>query len=155
MSAKIKICVFYSESNHFVRAVRALRAAEPDSELVVMAPPEYKLPEELQNDVDSFIKSDVSAYSLKNPGACLSLVRQIRSEHYDQFAVMFDSTRLRILASLSGAKQRKWCRVDGRIARLHGSLPRVLACVCAKRIWGTLVYSLMYIAVRVFPSHQE
>ncbi len=150
-SAGMRIGVFYSLGPHFLRTLSRLKADYPAASLTAMIPPGYPLSDDERALADAFVETELPHYSPRNVGPCLRLLRQIRAERYDLFAVMFESPQLRALSALSGAHRRACCLPRGHLAALNSSLPAVLADECTRRIWGRIAYAAMWLAIRILP----
>lgn len=146
MSGKRKVCALYSAGAHYPLVLRRLREAYPDAEITALVPPEYPVPEEGLPGADRVER--LAGRGLRDAAAAL---RQVRGGAFDVFAVMFDSPRLRMLAALSGARERAWCTPGGRLVPLTGSAPRVALGEAARLMRGHVVFGALWALVRVLP----
>jgi len=144
-----RICIFYSKGRRFLDVLRCVRAQYPAAELIAMTPPNYTMSPEEKAEATRVVTTELAAYSVRAPGAFLRLVRQIRACRYDVFVITFDSTRLRILAALSGASSCAYCSLDGRVVPIRPTVTGTLAGAAARNLWGRLVYAWVWTVVRV------
>ena len=135
-----RICAFYSHGPHYLRLLRYLRENCPDAEITAMAPPDFP-DEPLLNCADHVMHTGQPSYSLRDVRALRQLLRQIRSAHYDLFAIMFDSPKLRLLATLSGVRRRYCYTADGRFFSIHFSIVSLLAQALYRNIRGRITYA--------------
>jgi hypothetical protein len=147
-----RIALFYGVAPHFSRALRALRERHPGGHLTALLPPGFELTDEERALIDEVEPTERAHYTPMAVGPCLRLVRRIRRARYDAFAVLSDSTQLRILAAMSGARTRLCCHPHGRIDALRGTIPGIVARSVARRALGAVVYALLWLVVRVFPT---
>jgi hypothetical protein len=145
----MRVCAFYSKGRGFLDVLRCLRAQYPGAELVAMTPPGYEMSSEEKAEASRVVATELAAYSAGSPRAFLRLVRQIRASRYDVFVITFDSTRLRILAALSGASSCAYCSLDGRIVPIGPTVAGTLAAAAARNAWGRVVYAWVWTVVRV------
>jgi len=144
-----RVCVFYSKGRNYLDVLRRVRAEYGKAELTAMTPPNYRLSHQEVAVADAVETTERAAYSAKDPKPFLRLVGRIRNARYDVFVITFDSTRLRILAALSGAKQCAWCSLDGQIVRIRPTVVGALASAGARNVGGRLVYAWLWAYVRL------
>ena len=144
-----RICIFYSKGRRFFDVLRCLRAKYPAAELVAMTPPNYTMSPEEKAEANRVVTTELAAYSASTHQAFRRLVQQIRASRYDVFVITFDSTRLRILAGLSGAHSCAYCSLDGQVVLIRPSVAGTLAGALARNLWGRLVYAWVWTVVRV------
>ncbi|MBI2431918.1 MAG: hypothetical protein HYV26_03510 [Candidatus Hydrogenedentes bacterium] len=139
----MKICAFYSRGPHYVRVLRGLRERYPEARITALVPPEFPHAP-IAALVDNIEHHECAMYGLHCWPALLRLVRQVRAGRYDLFVLMFDSTRLRAVAAVSGAPERYCYTLDGR------SLPldEWLVGQCLKVFWRNLCGRMTYARVR-------
>jgi len=133
------IAAFYSRGPHFARVLRELRKRYPEAKLTAIAPPDFPK-EALVGQADRLVYTHQPAYRLQELSALFSLVTQIRKGKYDLFAVMFDSPRLRVLAALSGARQRVCYTTDGRYIPMRLSPLRQILGGVYRNIRGRILF---------------
>lgn len=144
-----RMCAFYSKGRRFLDVLRCVRAQYAGAELEAMTPPNYAMAPEEKAEANRVVTTELAAYSARSPRAFRRLVRQIRRSRYDVFVITFDSTRLRILAALSGASSCAYCSLDGRIVPIRPTVAGTLAAAAARNAWGRLVYAWVWTVVRV------
>lgn len=143
-----RVCAFYSKGRTYLDVLRCVRAQYDQTELTAMTPPKYKLSQEEVSLADAVETTELAAYSAKAPKPFLRLVRRIRAARYDVFVITFDSTRLRILAALSGARKCAWCSLDGQVVAIRPTVAGALASAAVRNIRGRLVYAWLWLYVR-------
>ena len=144
-----RICIFYSKGRRFLDVLRCLRAKYPAAELVAMVPPSYKMSPEEKAEANRVVTTELEAYSARTYQPFRRLIQQIRAGRYDVFVITFDSTRLRILAALSGASSCAWCSLDGQVVLIRPTVAGTLAAAAARNLWGRLVYAWIWLVVRL------
>ena len=131
MNQSERVCVFFSVGSDFAKVVKIIRARNPGAHITAMTPPDFPtdgIP------ADEVIRMEVDRYRPWQVARVRRLARQLRAGRYDRFVVLFPSTKLKILASLSGAPQCECWGADGRVRRLapgfwgnfSGEIPRRL-----------------------------
>jgi hypothetical protein len=105
-----------------------------------MVPPGYPRAALAGTGAD-IIETECGAYGLRNLPALLRLVRSLRAARYDQFVVMFDSPKLRLLAGLSGARECRCHTVDGRVLPVRMAPLRTLLDTLARNLRGRIAYA--------------
>lgn len=146
-----RVWVFYSKGPHFAETLRRVREAFPKTEVAAFVPPGYPVSEALKPLADEFVETERAQYAPWQLAACWRLVRRIRAERPDVFVVLFDSTQLRLLAALSGAPRPVLSPVKGELGPLVDPVARVLARAVLRRVWGLVVFAVVWLAVRVLP----
>ena len=154
MNGAKRIGVFYSRGPHFERVVRTLREQYPDAHITAIVPPVYRVsvPEE---DVAAVMETESPHYGPGNVRAGYRLVRRLRGERFDVFAVMFASSALGVLAASSGAPVCLHGTMDGRLVPLSASLPVVLWQILRRVATGRTVYAAAWLAVRCLPVREK
>jgi len=133
------IAAFYSRGPHFARLLKELRKRYPEARITAIAPPGFPQ-DALVGQADRLVYTDRPVYTLQEPGALLGLVGQIRKGKYDLFAVMFDSPKLRMLAALSGARQRVCYTTSGQYQPLRLSPVRQVVAGLYRALRGRITY---------------
>jgi len=140
-----RVLLLYSQSDHFPRAVEAMRAAHPDTTLTVLLPAG-------RDDLETGLPAGVESVALPAAGGMLGqvrgIVRAMRSMSADALCVLYPSPNLRILAAMSGARERCWCGEDGKLRPLDETIARVLAALAWQRLRGELRYAWLWVLVR-------
>ncbi|MCX5772374.1 MAG: hypothetical protein NTZ09_19165 [Candidatus Hydrogenedentes bacterium] len=144
-----RVCAFYSKGRRFLDVLRCLRAKYPAAELIAVTPPNYKMSPDEKAEANRVVTTELDAYSARTHQAFRRLVQQIRASRYDVFVITFDSTRLRILAALSGAHSCAYCSLDGKVVLIRPTVAGTLAGAAARNLWGRLVYAWVWTVVRV------
>lgn len=140
-----RIAVFHGKGRDFLKALKAVRDWRDGADICGVFPANYRPTAKEIELMDAQISVQEEAYSPRNWRACLGLIREIRGERYDWFVILFNSTQLRILAHLVGARNSLWCRVDGRMEPLRGGLPWALLEPAIRMAWGRIAYSLIWL----------
>ena len=135
--------ILYSQSDHFDKAVEAMRAMHPDATLTVLIPAGR---EDLTPDGAEAIELPDSGGALARGRA---IIRQLRALDADVLCVLYPSPNLRVLAALSGAQTRYWCGEDGKLRPLDERLPGVLANLAWQRFRGEVRYAWRWLVVRL------
>lgn len=102
----MKIGLFYSYGPHFLKAVHFLVEKYPNDNIIVFIPknfPSYYF-EKLPVSLVSLPWNGQHIPLLKGIKTFLNIIKIIRSQHLDQFIVLFESFRQIMLCKLSGAK---------------------------------------------------
>lgn len=152
MNGAERVCAYYSRGPHFARNLKVLRQRHPDSDITAIIPPDYPAAS-LEGLADTVEPVGLASDGRRDLRALIRLARHIRRGRYDLFVVMFDSPKLRLLASLSGARRRECLTIDGRrfpvrfapLAQALGGLWR--------RSRGHLTYARIWFVVRFFKVH--
>jgi len=146
VSTEQHIVAFYSRGPHYMRLLRHLRAVHPGARITAMIPPSFP-GETIAGLADEVWTTPAPPHGLRNPGALAGLIRQIRAVHCARFVVMFDSPRLRMVALLSGARER-WCfGPDGRYAVIETAPLRRMADGLRGRLRGWATWLRIWIVV--------
>ena len=140
MSGAKHIAVLYSRGPHFIRALQVLRKVHSGATLTAIVPAEYDDKEALEGLADAVVTTSSGA---------VEVLRTIRNGRYDVFVVLFASPKLRLLASLSGARERMCCEPDGHRSPLVESPFGVVAAIGLARLRGHLTYARLWIIVRI------
>lgn len=140
MSKTLRIGALYSRGPHFPRTLQQIRRVHPDAHITAIVPPEYPR-DTLEGLADAVVATARNVRSGANWKTALAVLRQIRAGQYDQFVVMFDSLKLRLLAAGSGAASRCCHTVDGRVIPLsRNPLPALLRAF-ARSVRGHIAYA--------------
>lgn len=146
-----RIGLYYSVGPHFARARARLREMDPGARITVLIPAGYPVSDEIRMLAGDIVETELAHYSPRDLGACIRLVRQIRTARYARFAVMFDSPQLRILAALSGAPERVCIVASGRCVPLRSSLTRTVVNLALRNLWGRIAYAGIWLAIHLLP----
>lgn len=149
-----KIGAFYSHGPHYLRLLAELRDRYPDAAITAIIPAAYPV-ETLANAASHVLQYGGTPRSLRGVRALWTLRKQLRAEHFDLFAVMFPSTRLRLLATGAGAPLRYCLSPDGRFFALEGSAWMAAIRSLARRTRGTLTYYYIRHIVRHYPVQRR
>ena len=152
MNAPKRICAYYSVGTHYRLMLERLRQDHPDAVVAAWIPPGLTLTDTERSIADEIVVTERAHFSPANVGACVCLVRRIRSMRFDVFAVMFDSPQLQTLGALSGAKECIYIAPRGHRVPAPTSVIRVAAVWMGRNLWGRLVYVAIWLAVRVLKS---
>ena len=113
MSEQNRIGAFYSRGTHYPRLLAYLRTEYPDCEITAVVPPNY--PGHILEDAcDRIVRTPREDYSLSDPRAIARVIAQLRGERFDDFVIMFNSAKLRVLAKASGAESSYCYTADRR-----------------------------------------
>ena len=134
-----RICALYSHGPHYARVLRHLRRAYPDAVITALVPPGFPN-EPLEGLAHKRLDLPAKAARRRGFAALRAILPVIRRGRYDLFVVMFDSFRLRLLAALSGARERRCFTADGRFIPLRLSLARLLAGTAWRNLRGRVTY---------------
>lgn len=154
MSNPNRIAVMYSYGPHFIPAIRLLRQQYPDSRLTALIPPAFP-----QEPIASLV--DEILVSVPEPGAHRSLpdmyrlLHSIRGGRYDMLVLLFDSLKLRMIASASNAATVYCFTVDGRLAPLTTPLYRSLLDTSWRVLYGHILYYKIWWHIRLHPIRSE
>ncbi len=148
------ICVFYSHGPHFGRTLKSLRKQFPTAHITALVPPEYPA-EALEGLANRMLSTKHATYSMGHPRNILKLIGQIRRGKYDLFVVLFESPKLLLLASRSGARQKYCNTVDGRFFRLRGLLITHLLANLWHGICGRIRYRYIRWVIRTQPIEKK
>jgi ADP-heptose:LPS heptosyltransferase len=153
MSDIRRVCAYYSRGPHFTRNLKTLRDMYPGAEITALVPPGYprKPLAGLAEHIESTRQTQYGARDLK---AFFGLIRQIRKARYDCFVVMFDSPKLRLLGTLSGAKERYCLTIDGRYLALRLALLSQVIGTVVRHVHGRLTYLRLWLVVHLFKVHR-
>ena len=153
MKAEAHICVLYGKGRAYRDVLRAVKAAHPQARICALVPAGYVMSAEERALAIEVAIADTTRYSRRDIRSLARLRRRLRAARYDAFVIAFDTPRQAIFAALSGARQVLYCRMDGSIVRIHGSVPGILAMVALRRIWGGLAYAGMWVMVHARRVH--
>ena len=146
MSTEPHIIAFYSRGPHYARLLRHLRKTHPGAHITAMVPPGFPT-DTLADLADAVLVTPAPPHGLRNPGALLALVRQIRATGCTRFVIMFDSARLRLVAMASGAPER-WCfGPDGSYTAIETAPLRRLCGCLARRLRGWSTWLHIWVVV--------
>jgi len=141
-----RVVLLYSQSDHFLIAVEAMRAAHPDASLAVLLPSN-------RGDLKELLPEGVEAVELPAAGSVFSqgrsVVQQLRAMNAGALCVLYKSPNLRLLAAMSGARSRCWCGEDGKLRALDESLAAVLAALTWQRLRGEAQYAWRWATIRL------
>lgn len=153
MSEVRRICAYYSRGPHFSRNLKVLRGMYPDAAITALVPPGYPR-KPLLGLAESIENTRQAQYAGRDLKAFLALIRQIRKARYDVFVVMFDSPKLRLLGTLSGARERYCLTIDGRYLALRLALLSQAIGAMVRNVHGRLTYLRLWFVVRFFKVHR-
>jgi ADP-heptose:LPS heptosyltransferase len=144
-----RICLFYSHGPHYTRVLKELRKQYPEAFITALVPKSYPRTH-LEGLADQVQETAEQAYGLRNLSGLRRLLSQIRAGHYDHFVVLFDSPKLRLLASRTGIPRRSCHTVDGRQFELErGIIPLLL-----KTVYRNIRGRIRYAYIRYIVSHR-
>ena len=144
MDGPKRIGLFYSLGPHFGRALRQVRAAHPHARITALVPPGF--PKAMLEHADDCLTVPPPPHGLRNAAA---LARVLREQRFDRLVVLFDSPRLRVLARLSGARERWCCGPDGRHAALEGGVLGALLRGLGRKVRGHLTWARIWLEIRL------
>lgn len=147
-----RVCAYYSRGPHFARNLKTLRQRHPDARIVAVVPPDYPA-DALAGFADAVEPVGLPADGRRDLRAMLRLARHLRAGRHDLFVVMFDSPKLRLLATLSGARRRECLTIDGRCFPVRFAPLAQFFDAAIRRAWGHLVYARIWFVVRFFKVH--
>lgn len=150
MKVPQNICAFYSRGPHYLRMLKFLRTLHPEAKITAVVPPSFPA-EAALGIANQVIKTQHAQWSLRQHRELRRLVHVLREGRYDLFVTMFDSPKLRILATLSGAPLRQCYTIDGRYQPLRLALVRHFAGTLARNVRGRLLYAYLYYNVHFRP----
>ncbi|MBI1318660.1 MAG: hypothetical protein GC168_06895 [Candidatus Hydrogenedens sp.] len=143
MNTKPRIAAMYSRGTHYPRLLRFLRNEYPGCELTAVVPPAY--PERLlEGQCDRILRTEREQYGLRDLRAILTLLSTLRAERFDALVVMFNSVKLRLLASGAGAASAYVFTADRRFFPVTLSLLGEAWDYLARNLRGRITYA--YIA---------
>ena len=151
MSRKPRVCVYFSVGRNLASVLRSVKQSLPDASITAVIPPGYPVSDDERSLAEEILNTDFVRYSWRTLPALARLILQFRRARYDAFVILFDSPRLRIVSSLSGATDRFHCRMDGRLAPVRISIPGTIADVVFRNVWGRIVYVGIWLIVRFCP----
>lgn len=149
MTGQPRIAVFYGKGRTFLDVLKAVRAQHPDARLCLIFPDAYPIAEAELAFASETLRIGNARYGLRDLAAFLDFTRRVRHARYDGFVILFDTPRQRILAALTGARKRLYCRFDGRVVPLQYTLSGVVADAAFRAVWGRLAYAGLWVLVRV------
>ena len=150
MNGPRRIGVFYGKGRTFLDALKSIKSHDPAALVCAIVPAAYPISEDEIALTDEILETDRARYGARDIVPFLRLIRQLRGSHYDAFVILFDSPRQRILASLVRARQRSYCRLDGKVVELEYTIPGVIGDAALRNLWGRIVYALLWVLVRLF-----
>jgi len=154
MNTTPRICAFLSKGRNFVDVLKDIRSAYPKTPIDAVIPLDYPLSDEERALVDRIVETKKAHYSLRDAGPLFRLVRQLRAEHYNLFVIMFDSPKLRLLARLSNAKACTFHRLDHRMLPIYPSIPRIVADMAFRNVWGRVAYAYIWLVVHLLRTNK-
>lgn len=152
MSEPQTICALYSRGPHYLRLLRYLRAQYPAAHITALVPASFP-GDAARAYAQEIVRCEDGPRS--GLGALHSLSGQIRRGRYDLFVVMFDSPKLRVLAALSGARQRACYAINGRFFPVRLALFSQLAGTLVRRIKGRILYARIHYIVHNKPVQKS
>jgi hypothetical protein len=149
-----KIGAFYSYGPHYRRLLKHLRETYPEAEISAFVPSGY--PEDFLADLaDHVVHTGLAPGNSGGLSGMLALLRTLRRERCGLFVVMFASPKLRLLAALSGARDRRVFPPGGRFSPIRFQPLRMLAGGICRRIRGRIVWWRIRRAVYHDPVEKE
>lgn len=143
MKSELNITLLYSYGVHFLRTARSLRQQHETATITAFIPRDF--PEELLSGLNirclPLLPNPSQERSLNH---VITILRAIRGIHPDVFVVLFDSSKLRTLAALSGARERICYHSDGRITPVRWSLPGALTRAFIQGFRGRVRYAYIW-----------
>ena len=146
MNDQQHIVAFYSRGPHYARLLRHLRKAHPNARITAMVPPGFPA-ETLAELADAVLVTPAPPHGLRNPTTLIALIQQVRATNCARFVVMFDSTRLRLVAMASSAPER-WCfGPDGSYTPIKSAPLRRLFGGVSRRLRGWATWLRIWMVV--------
>ncbi len=146
MNLTTSIVVFYSYGPQYKRAVCAMREAYPEAYVTAVVPPSYpaSLLTPWADAVETWAPEPGSRVSAAR---ALNIISRLRQKPIDMLVVLFDSPKLQVLSSLSGARQRYCYGLDGRLKPVRLTLVAVLVKNLGRAVRGRLLYARIWLHV--------
>lgn len=140
MNDRQRICVFYSQCEHFNRLVRAVRDQNPAAHICTMVPSGFDASRdaELAAAVDEVVETERASYSPLHPIALVRLARRIRNDRFDRFVILYETLKLRGLAAFSAAPVCECWTAYGRIKPVSSSPMSTLSGHIARTFSGRI-----------------
>ncbi len=148
MSEVKKAGVFYSDGSGLAARLQELRRRHPEAHVTVITPQHHSLNELEASLADAVLEQPHAHYPIREPGRLRDLVRQIRAERFDVFVTMYPSPRLRLIASMSGARRPQCWTYESRIIPLARTLPGAVLAIAGRALKGRLSYLYWWCRVR-------
>lgn len=155
MNVRERVGIFYSKGRHFPGILQQIRHTFPDAEITLIAPAGYRVSEAEHMLVNTVMMTESACYGGVGIRAFSRLIRTLRAKSFDCFIVIFDSPRLRILAGLSGARDRVLYTFDRRFQFIRANIFSTLIEVTIKTLVGHLVYLWIGFIVRFCHVHPK
>ncbi len=143
-----RIAVFFSKGRMFRDVLKHVRAYASGARTVAIVPKSYPMTSDERALAHEVVRTEFAQYSWRRPMPLLRLMRDLRRARYDALVITFDSPRLRMVASMSGALQCFYCRMDGKLIPIEGSLLGTIADTVARLVRGRVVYMWIWLVVR-------
>lgn len=140
------IVVLHSPSEHFATANATAGAYLIGAHVIALVPPG-------RPDLEAMLPAGTTAEVLAMPARSgrirqgLATLRALRRLRPAMLCVLYPSPALRVVAALSGARERYWCGEDGRLRPLNGHIVSVLAGLAWQRIRGEWRYAWRWCVV--------
>lgn len=150
-----RIGVYYSHGQDFAQVLEGVRRMHPDAEILAIVPAGYELTEREMAACDAVHVTEHARYSLVAVPAIVRLVRQIRKLDCTLFIVLFQTTQLRIFASLTGADVCQCWGVDSRIHAIDAAVSSSITSVFVRKCKGWARYIRLWLYahfVRIRPD---
>lgn len=152
MTQRTRIGLFYSYGPHFIKTVRSLRETHPQADITAFVPEHF--PVELLSGLNissqPLLPDTGRGRAIKK---VVTIIRAIRKEHLDIFVVLFNSPRLQLLSTISGAKERRCRLVDGRELPVRLTLLSGIYHTAVNTVVGHWRYARIWIHVRCTRVH--
>jgi hypothetical protein len=145
--AKPKLGIFFSPGQEFHKLLANVRKQRPSAEIIAIVPKSYVMSDEEMECVDRALHRAYDNFPPRRPIRVSRLIRSLRAEGFMEFVVLFDTFKLRSLASLSGA-DRCYCWASyGKVEPLESSFARAAASTSADAARAWLRYAKVCFAV--------
>jgi len=149
-----RLAVFHSAGHDLRPVLDALERERPGARITIWIPRDHKLTDDIAARVNAVYETELSHYSPRQFRACWRLIRRLRDERYDAFAVLYNSPQLRMLAALSGAPVC-WCATgDRRLTPIPSNPMRVAIGEALLGVGGRLRYVRVWLSVYCFPARR-
>lgn len=155
MTEPRRVCVYFSKGRSFGDALSAVRRYYAGARICAMIPAGARLTDVESSLVDEVVITEEAVYSMRHPRKLAHVIWKIRAARYDSFVILFDSPKLRLLAVASGARERAYCALNGRVAAIRPSVAGTVLGVVARSLWGRFAYAIIWLVVRATRVHQK